>query len=142
MVDVLLSNDCTNDEKDFILSKLLEYNLKNVPTDEKNLFEPLKLILRDENEQIIGGILGEFPGWYRLNINIFWIDEKYRKAGWGTKMLQEAEKIAREKGCKIILLDTYSFQAPGFYIKNGYEVYATLDDFPEGHKKYYLKKLL
>ncbi len=141
-MEVLISNDCSNDEKEYIVSKLVEYNLKNVPTDEQNLFEPLKLILKDENERIIGGILGEFPGWHRLNINIFWIDEKYREFGWGTKMLQEAEKIAREKGCKIILLDTYSFQAPGFYIKNGYEIYATLDNCPVGHKKHYLKKLL
>ena len=141
-MEVLISNDCSNDEEEYIVSKLVEYNLKNVPTDESTLFEPLKLILRDENCQIIGGLLGEFACWHRLNINIFWIDEKYRKFGWGTKMLQEAEKIAREKGCKIILLDTYSFQAPDFYIKNGYEVYAALDDFPVGHKKYYLKKLL
>lgn len=46
------------------------------------------------------------------------------------------KNIAREEDCKIILLYTYSFQAPGSGIKNSYEVYAVLDNFSEGHKKY------
>ncbi|MHB8063888.1 MAG: GNAT family N-acetyltransferase [Ruminiclostridium sp.] len=70
------------------------------------------------------------------------MDEKYRNLGFGKKLLSAAEEIAEQRGCKIILLDTFSFQAPDFYIKNGYDIYATLDNCPEGHKKYYFKKVI
>jgi hypothetical protein len=39
-------------------------------------------------------------------------------------------------------LDTFDFQARGFYERNGYELFGTLDDCPPGHKRYYLKKAL
>lgn len=50
------------------------------------------------------------------------------------------EKIAKEKGCNLIHLDTFDFQAKDFYIRNGYEVFGVLDDCPREHKRYYMKK--
>jgi len=50
------------------------------------------------------------------------------------------EKIAREKECDFIKLDTLSFQALGFYEKNGYEVFGSLDNVGRDYKHYYLKK--
>lgn len=141
-MNLKISEDCSEQERNYIKSKLIEYNLKNVPSDQNALFEPLQLLLRDENGNVIGGLLGEIAYWRRLNINIFWIDENFRKFGLGKKLLRQAEQIALEKGCRIILLDTFSFQAPDFYIKNGYEIYATLEDCPEGFNKYFLKKIL
>ena len=139
---ILISQDCTIEESEYITRKLIEYNLKNVPSNQKPLFEPLRLVLKDDSSQVIGGIIGELACWNRLNINIFWVDERFRSLGFGKKLLSEAEVIAKKKGCKIILLDTFSFQAPEFYLKNGYELYATLDNCPEGYKKYYFKKVL
>lgn len=140
-MDVLISQDCTSEERDYITQKLVEYNLRNVPSSQNPLFESLNLILRDKENQLIGGILGELACWNRLNIDIFWIDEHFRNLGFGKKLLSEAE-IAKQRRCKIILVDTFSFQAPDFYLKNGYELYATLDNCPEGHKKYYFKKVI
>lgn len=39
-----------------------------------------------------------------------------------------------------IILDTFDFQAKNFYIKQGYEIFGILDNCPEGHKRYYMKK--
>jgi hypothetical protein len=39
-------------------------------------------------------------------------------------------------------LDTFSFQAPDFYKKLGYEVFGELQDFPHGHQRYFMKKRL
>jgi hypothetical protein len=39
-------------------------------------------------------------------------------------------------------LETLSFQARGFYERYGYSVFGELDDFPPGHRKYFLKKNL
>jgi hypothetical protein len=39
------------------------------------------------------------------------------------------------------LLSTFDFQAPQFYLEHGYEVFATLPDYPPGHTDYHLRKL-
>ena len=53
-----------------------------------------------------------------------------------------AEEQAQARGCKGVFLYTYSFQAPGFYQKHGYQLMGVLEDCPPGHQRYYLKKLL
>lgn len=56
-------------------------------------------------------------------------------------LLNEVEKIAKEKGCKLIHLDTCDFQGKDFYIKHGYETFGVLDNCPiEEHKRYYMKE--
>lgn len=61
-------------------------------------------------------------------------------AGIGTKLLLELEKIAIKKECDFIKVDTLSFQALGFYEKNGYEVFGSLDNVGRDYRHYYLKK--
>jgi hypothetical protein len=57
-------------------------------------------------------------------------------------LLESAEQEAGTRGCKIIFLSTYSFQAPGFYQKLGYELAGQVDDFPPGHQYCFLVKRL
>ena len=66
--------------------------------------------------------------------------EEYRKMGYGAQLLQELEKVAKEEKCSMIHLDTFDFQAKGFYEKNGFEVFGTLENCPPGHARYYMKK--
>jgi GNAT superfamily N-acetyltransferase len=62
--------------------------------------------------------------------------------GGGTQLLQAAEQEARARGCQHMILDSYNFQAPGFYQKHGYEVFAVLEEHPRHHRNYYLWKRL
>jgi hypothetical protein len=39
-------------------------------------------------------------------------------------------------------LETHSFQARPFYEKCGYKVFGTLEDYPPGHAKFFLRKRL
>ena len=57
-------------------------------------------------------------------------------------MLGEIEKSAKDKGCYLIHLDTFDFQAKEFYENHGYEMFGVLDNCPAGHCRYYLKKKL
>jgi hypothetical protein len=54
-------------------------------------------------------------------------------------MLQ-AEAEAIERGCQGAWLDTFSFQARGFYEQIGYTVFGSIEDYPSGHSRFFLKK--
>ena len=71
-----------------------------------------------------------------------WIKEEFRGRGFGHQLLTLAEQEARQRGAEYAYLDTFSFQAPGFYKKHGYEVFGELNNFPPGHRRYFLSKQL
>ena len=135
-------NIVNGSEKDitYICDKLVEYNLKQVPkTQEKEFVNITKKIL-DERNNVIAGCYAKIYCWNVVYIDILWVDERYRKHGLGSKLLEEIEKIAVESKCSLIHLDTFDFQAKDFYIKHGYEVFGVLEDCPPNHCRYYLKK--
>jgi GNAT superfamily N-acetyltransferase len=77
-----------------------------------------------------------------LHLGLLWVEESFRNKGNGTKLLKMIENEAVKLGCKYVDLDTFSFQAKPFYEKHGYTLFATLDNYPEGHSKHFLKKKL
>jgi GNAT superfamily N-acetyltransferase len=68
--------------------------------------------------------------------------EKQRGQGHASKLMQAAEAEARARGCKHALLDTFSFQALGFYKKLGYVEFGRLSGFSGRHDRHYLYKSL
>ncbi len=132
--------NCVDADADYILDRLVEYNLEQVPkTQETDIVNIYKKIVNEKGE-IIAGCLAKMYCWNVIYIYILWIDEAYRKQGLGSRLLKEIERIAVEEGCHLIHLDTFDFQAKDFYIKHGYEVFGVLEDCPEEHCRYYLKK--
>ena len=103
--------------------------------------ENLCFVLRSPDEEIVGGVIGA-THWDWFYINLMWIKEDLRGQGFGCQLLALAEEEARHRGAKNAYLDTFSFQAPGFYMKFGYRVFGELEDFPAGHRRYYLTKQL
>src|SRR6266545_1855963 len=69
-------------------------------------------------------------------ILVFLRDDQ-RQRGWGTRILQATEAEAIKKGCQHSRLETYSFQALGFYQKNGYRVFSELGNVVEDHRLYF-----
>jgi GNAT superfamily N-acetyltransferase len=101
---------------------------------------PLTITFR-EGKAIVGGLTGEtFLGWFF--IALLWVAEDHRGQGLGRRLMEAAEAEARERGAGNVYVDTFSFQAPGFYEKMGYREFGRLDDFPAGHDRRWLTKAL
>lgn len=102
--------------------------------------EPLTVTVNDKGA-IVGGLVGEtYLGW--MFVRLLWVSDRYRGKDWGKKLMQAAESEARRRGVKNAYVDTFSFQAPGFYQKLGYREFGRLDDFPAGHYRSWLTKAL
>ena len=101
----------------------------------------LCFVLYGPDQEIVGGLIGE-THWDWLYINLLWLREDLRGHGYGHRLLALAEEEARRRGAKNAYLDTFSFQAPDFYQRHGYQVFGELRDFPPGHQRYYLTKQL
>ncbi len=123
----------------YVRDKLIEYNLKHIPSDLQGSYGSITLFLKDDEGSIYGGLLGEVC-WNWIEIHIFWVDETLRGKGYGKKMMNEVEEIAKQKQLDFIKLDTLSFQALEFYQKLGYELYGEIDHAAREHTHYYLKK--
>lgn len=114
------------------------YNRSKVGRDSWKILE---FEAKSPSGKHIGGLGGNtYWGW--LYISVLWIHADYRVGGIGTELLRLAEKEAKRRGCKFAHLDSFTFQAPGFYKKHGYKVFGKLNGLPKGHSRVYLYKKL
>ena len=103
---------------------------------------PLAILARDtERKKVVGGLLGRtYLG--LLTVERFFLPEDLRRDGLGSRILSMAEEEGRRRGCTRAVLSTLHFQAPGFYLKQGWEVAARIDCEPPGHTRFYMTKSL
>ncbi len=128
----------TQQDIEFLEDRIYEYNVERTGLTDGQL---LVIYDRDERGEIRAGLCGWTWGG-RCQIDDLWVRADSRGQGIGTALLQTAEQVAASRDCVEIGLDSYSFQAPDFYRQYGYKVWAVLEDWPRGHKRYYLKKRL
>lgn len=122
-----------------LCAQLLAFNRKASGNSFDEL--PLQLASHDQNGALRGGLLGDIcAGW--LAIHVLWVDPELRGQGLGSQLLLEAERQAKAAGVHSVVLDTFDWQAEGFYLRHGYEVFGRLPDFPPGHERIYLRKTL
>ena len=103
--------------------------------------EPLNLYVEDDSGELMAGLVAEtFGNW--LEIEYLFVKEDLRGQGIGSKLLQQAESEAKKRNCRYVFVNTYQFQAPAFYQKQGYKEVFTLKDYPyDGQRHYYQKNL-
>lgn len=129
------------EEVDFIYSKIKEYNTNNIPLKKGQVVERICRIIKDSDGNIIAGIVGYiYHNFKSLYIDLLWAKEEFRKCNYGAMLLEDIEKESLEKGLDFVHLYTFGFQAKDFYVKKGYEVFATLDECALNNKAYYVKK--
>jgi ribosomal protein S18 acetylase RimI-like enzyme len=116
-------------------------NAHNIAATGISAYCDLAILLKDDGDEILGGLLAETWGDW-LHIKVLWVAEEVRAVGHGRQMMAMAERYAAERGYRNAYLSTFSFQARPFYEKLGYKVFSVLEDFPPGHAKYYMRKRL
>lgn len=112
----------------------------NAPFVGPHGYRPLSLVVRREAGGLaVGGAYGWCYGaWYFLHY--LFLPADLRGAGQGAALLRRIEAEARARGCIGAWLDTFSFQADGFYEKQGYTRFATLPEHPPGHARHFMMK--
>lgn len=130
------------EEAEYIGNMLLQFNLKSKPLTQEKPFISINRCIKDENGEVIGGILACMALWHILSIDTLWVKEEFRNQGIASQLLGIVEDEASSMGCHIAYLSTYDFQAKDFYLKDGYEVFGILEDCPLGHRLYHLSKRL
>jgi GNAT superfamily N-acetyltransferase len=115
--------------RDFNLAQLAE----QIPA------ERIEVYAVNVNGETVGGLVGKtIWGWFE--IAALWVDEKLRRGGLGSQLLQSGEAEAQLRGCMFARASTWEFQARDFYLRQGYVTYGWLAEYPPGHTVYYLRK--
>ena len=103
---------------------------------------PLCVVVRDsDSDQALGGIVGRTSLGLAF-LDLFHLPASLRGSGLGTKILAAFEDEARERGCRSAVLYTISFQAPGFYEKNGWVAFGEIESDLEGISRVFMSKKL
>ncbi|MEU6773316.1 N-acetyltransferase [Streptomyces sp. NPDC046759] len=136
------------DRRDLLRSRLRETNTAASPVlaalrgtpGERDV--PLHVWAMAPSGDLVGGLVGHtWTTW--LHVTYLWVDAAHRAAGLGSRLLARAERIARtDRGCTAARLETWDFQAPEFYRKQGYEVVGVIPDYPPGVTEFTLTKRL
>ena len=98
--------------------------------------------MRDPRTNLpVGGLTGR-TSLGLLFIDLFFLPNELRGGGLGARLLRLAEDEGRRRGGVAAVLDTISFQAPGFYEKTGYRVLGTVACLPPGTRRIFMTKAL
>lgn len=125
-----------------LLSGLAAYNESRAGPDPVRQPENhICIVARDGFGRVRGGLQGVIVGAW-LAIDLVWVEDDFRGRGLGSRLLVEAEDEARRRGAKWSILASFDYQAPEFYLARGYVEYARMEDFPQGHTRFQLRKEL
>lgn len=132
MMDIISSSE---KQKDYIHKRLQDYNASFMKE-----FSDFSCHI-EEDGAIVAGVVAESVG-DTVEIEFLFVDESCRGRGLGQALLEHVEAAAQKQGMRRVLLNTYSFQAPGFYRRMGYREVLKLEPaFDEVSQSYFLKEL-
>ena len=134
---------CAEGDDKFIADKLNAITNSKIDFEDTIGDELVVFKVTDSAGNIIAGCNLLINCWRVADLDILWVEEKYRKQGIGSALIREAERTSREKGCRFMTLGTFDFQARPLYEKFGFSVCGTIEDCPTtGHTHYDMIKQL
>jgi GNAT superfamily N-acetyltransferase len=136
-IEIVLTDGPAPEAREAILDGLVRFNVERFGPSHG---QPLAVLICDRDTgKTIGGLWGR-TSWSWLFIELLFVPESYRGTGIGASLIRQAEAEAISRGCTGVWLDTYSFQARGFYERLGYTLFGTIEDYPPGHNRFFFKK--
>lgn len=132
-----VEEELTGAEVSFLDAEMYRLNVERTGIADGRMLS----ITRRDGRDIVAAIHGHTWGGV-LEIKVLWVHAGLRGKGYGRRLLAAAEHEGRRRGCTQALLCTHSFQAPDFYVKFGYELFATLPDYPAGYAQHFFRKSL
>jgi GNAT superfamily N-acetyltransferase len=137
-VSIRLTDKVDPAVRDSVVGSLVSYNAHQTGTSD---YRPLVLTVCGEGGNVVGGLWGRTVfGW--LYVEVVFVPEALRGQGIGAELMSRAESEAIARGCRSAWLDTFEFQARGFYERLGYSCFGELKDYPVGFSRYFMKKVL
>jgi GNAT superfamily N-acetyltransferase len=121
-----------------IVAPLVEYNSSQAGPSQNR---PIVVLVKDKRGEVVGGLWGH-TGYEWLFTQLLVVPASLRGRGVGTKIMKLAEGEAMNRGCHGAWLDTFEFQARGFYERIGYECFGELPSYPKGFSRFFMKKTL
>ena len=94
----------------------------------------------EEDGKLIAGLDACVTCFKILYVSTVFVDEAYRRKGYGKLLVSEMEKRAKEMGVNTIRLDTFSWQGKEFYESLNYEVVGNYENTIDGYMEYFFMK--
>jgi GNAT superfamily N-acetyltransferase len=121
-----------------IVEQLMAYNASKTG---RNDYKPVVVTVTDESETTLGGLWGR-TAYDWLFVELLFVPASLRGRGVGSELMRRAETEAIARGCHNAWLDTFEFQARGFYERLGYVCFGELENYPAGTRRYFMRKSL
>lgn len=91
--------------------------------------------------EVVGGLWGRTELGL-LFLDMFFLPEAVRGRAVGGRLLALVEAEAQRRGCRHAVVETSTFQAPGFYLRRGYEEFGRVPFTVPGEARVFLRKCL
>ena len=140
MVEIAFKADPVAADLDAIFDPLRAFNT-SATGRQSDRREAVFHIVDETSGKPVGGLAGWTTFDWFFVVGLF-VPERLRGQGLGTELIRRAEDYARQQGQVGIYLDTFDFQARGFYEKLGFSIFGTLEDHPVGGRRFFLQKRL
>ncbi|OYU32406.1 MAG: GNAT family N-acetyltransferase [Comamonadaceae bacterium PBBC2] len=133
-----LTDIADEDLRKAIVAPLVEYNTSQAGPSQNR---PVIVLVKDSDDAVVGGLWGH-TGYDWLFTQLLVVPASLRGQGVGTEVMRLAEHEALQRGCHGAWLDTFEFQARGFYERIGYVCFGELHHYPQGFSRFFMKKAL
>ena len=94
----------------------------------------------EEDGRLVAGLDACITAFKILYVSTVFVDEEYRRKGYGKSLIEEMEKRAIQMGVNIIRLDTFSWQGKDFYEALNYEIVGSYENDIDGYAEYFFLK--
>ena len=118
---------------------LYAYNIAQTGVADRR---PIGAVVTDQaTGEVVGGLWGRTELGL-LFLDMFFLPDALRGRNLGTCLLDHVETEARRRGCQHAVVETSSFQAPGFYLRHGYEEFGRVPFALPAQTRVFLRKAL